>query len=84
MLFSKAPGRAAYSPKHLNENNSFKSGCRGKSVLWWPPPQTLFGGAGTRDELLITSAGKASIMGDSKIVNMVEWATVNPCRECRY
>ena len=39
---------------------------------------------GMRDELLITSAGKASIMGDSKIVNMVERATVNPCRECRY
>ena len=39
---------------------------------------------GMRDELLIKSAGKASIMGDSKIVNMVERATVNPCRECRY
>ena len=39
---------------------------------------------GMRDELLITSAGKASIMGDSKKVNMVERATVNPCRECRY
>ena len=47
-------------------------------------PADVIWGAGTRDELLITSAGKASIMGDSKIVNMVEWATVNPCRECRY
>ena len=33
-----------------------------------------------RDEPIITSAGKASIMGDSKIINMVERATVNPCR----
>ena len=33
-----------------------------------------------RDEPLITSAGKASIMGDSKKVNMVERATVNPRR----
>ena len=36
---------------------------------------------GMRDEPLITSAGKASIMGDTKIVNMVERATVNPCRK---
>ena len=49
-------------------------------VIWGssrvPAPLT-----GMRDEPLITSAGKASIMGDSKIVNMVERATVNPCRK---
>ena len=35
---------------------------------------------GMRDETLITSAGKPSIMGDSKKVNMVERATDNPRR----
>ena len=35
---------------------------------------------GMRDEPLITSARKASIMGDYKIVNVVERATVNPRR----
>ena len=35
---------------------------------------------GMRDESLITSARKASIMGDYQIVNMVERATVNPLR----
>ena len=33
---------------------------------------------GMRDEPLITSAAKASIMGDSKKVNMVERATKSP------
>lgn len=32
ILFSKAPGRTAYSQEHLNKNNLFKIGCRGKSV----------------------------------------------------
>ena len=36
--------------------------------------------SGMRDEPLITSAAKASIMGDSKKVNMVERAIVNPRR----
>ena len=50
-------------------------------VIWGlsrdPAPLILMG---MRDEPLITSAGKASIMGDSKKVNMVERAIVNPRR----